>query len=44
LWNSGAMNEFADLQFLNYHAMLPRLFRRVRHDLLEGRRQLPRRA
>jgi ADP-heptose:LPS heptosyltransferase/tetratricopeptide (TPR) repeat protein len=25
LWNSNALNEFADLQFLNYHALLPRL-------------------
>ena len=25
LWNSNALNEFADLQFLNYHAMLSRL-------------------
>ena len=25
LWNESALNEFADLQFLNYHALLPRL-------------------
>jgi ADP-heptose:LPS heptosyltransferase len=25
LWNANALNEFADLQFLNYHTLLPRL-------------------
>jgi ADP-heptose:LPS heptosyltransferase/tetratricopeptide (TPR) repeat protein len=39
LWNANALNEFADLQFVNYHALLPRLCQQGEH-LAGGKREV----